>query len=119
MIPEAKIKSLARNQGVDPAVIDRDHALGVVLWALSSQGMPGWVFKGGTCLRKCHFGDYRFSVPLRIGDEVRFADAAGYTMVKTSWFNGLRMPSIVVRRLDGTVETVRQFTYDDFERSLS
>ena len=50
--------------------------------------------------------------------EVRFADAAGYTMVKTTWFNGLRMPSIVVRRLDGTVEVVREFGYDDFKRSL-
>ena len=44
----------------------------------------------------------RSTEPLRVGDEVRFADAAGYTMVKTTWFNGLRMPSIVVRRLDGT-----------------
>ncbi len=57
--------------------------------------------------------------PLEVGDEVRFADAAGYTMVKTTWFNGLRMPSIVVRRLDGDVEVVREFGYDDFERSLS
>ena len=64
-------------------------------------------------------GSSRSNEPLRVGDEVRFADAAGYTMVKTTWFNGLRMPSIVVRRLDGTVEVVREFGYDDFERSLS
>lgn len=65
MISEATIKSLARRQGVDPAVVDRDHALGVVLWAMSTQGaLRDWVFKGGTCLRKCHFGDYRFSEDL-------------------------------------------------------
>ncbi len=64
-------------------------------------------------------GSSRWTQPLRVGDEVRFADAAGYTMVKTTWFNGLRMPSIVVRRLDGDVEVVREFGYDDFERSLS
>lgn len=64
MISEAMIKTLARRQGVDPAVIDRDHALGVVLWALQSRGVQGWIFKGGTCLRKCHFGDYRFSEDL-------------------------------------------------------
>ena len=50
---------------------------------------------------------------------MRFADAAGYTMVKTTWFNGLRMPSIAVRRLDGRIDVVRQFGYDDFKRSLS
>ena len=62
MIPEAAVKSLARKQGVDAMVVDRDHALGVVLWALSPRLVEaGWVFKGGTCLRKCHFGDYRFS----------------------------------------------------------
>ena len=65
MITEATVKALARRQGVDPAVIDRDHALGVVLWALNPHtGAQGWVFKGGTCLRKCHFGDYRFSEDL-------------------------------------------------------
>ncbi len=65
MISEATIKSLARRQGIDPAVVDRDHALGVVLWAMDSQdSLQGWVFKGGTCLRKCHFGDYRFSEDL-------------------------------------------------------
>lgn len=64
MIPEVEVKRLARSQGVDPAVIDRDHALGVVLWALASSGIPGWIFKGGTCLRKCHFGRYRFSEDL-------------------------------------------------------
>ena len=65
MIPEAAIKSVARMQGADPAVVDRDHALGVVLWAMDSQfAQQGWVFKGGTCLRKCHFGDYRFSEDL-------------------------------------------------------
>ena len=65
MIAEATVKTLARIQGVDPAVIDRDHALGVVLWALNQQlTAQGWVFKGGTCLRKCYFGDYRFSEDL-------------------------------------------------------
>ena len=113
---------------VDIAVVDASveaHMLDHLIYATNPQvsspsaGEHRVMVAGRTCLAGDVFGDYRFSVPLGIGDEVRFADAAGYTMVKTSWFNGLRMPSIVVRRLDGTVETVRQFTYDDFERSLS
>ena len=40
-------------------------------------------------------------------------------MVKTSWFNGVVKPSIVVNRLDGSVEIVREFSYDDFESDLS
>lgn len=74
---------------------------------------------GRTCLAGDVFGEYSLAAPLQVGDEVRFADAAGYSMVKTSWFNGIPKPSIVVRRLDGTVDVVREFTYADFESDLS
>ncbi len=47
-------------------MIDLDHALGVALWSLSVSGLSdwGWVFKGGTCLRKVYFEGYRFSEDL-------------------------------------------------------
>jgi carboxynorspermidine decarboxylase len=73
---------------------------------------------GRTCLAGDVFGEYHLERPLRVGDEVRFADAAGYTMVKSNWFNGLPRPSIAVRRLDGCIEAVRVFGYDDFKGSL-
>lgn len=74
---------------------------------------------GRTCLAGDVFGVHDLVAPLAVGDEVRMADAGGYTMVKKSWFNGVAMPSIVVRRLDGSVEVVREFGYQDFESSLS
>jgi carboxynorspermidine decarboxylase len=77
------------------------------------------VIAGRTCLAGDVFGEHDLAAPLGVGDEVRFADAAGYTMVKANWFNGVARPSIVVRRLDGTVEIVREFGYDDFKHSLS
>jgi carboxynorspermidine decarboxylase len=40
-------------------------------------------------------------------------------MVKKNWFNGVAMPSIAVRRLDGRVDVVKRFTYDDYVASLS
>jgi carboxynorspermidine decarboxylase len=74
---------------------------------------------GRTCLAGDLFGSYKLEAPLKIGDEVRFADAAGYTMVKKNWFNGVAMPSIVVKRLNGTVELVRSFDYKDYLGNLS
>jgi carboxynorspermidine decarboxylase len=65
------------------------------------------------------FGTFPFPAPLAVGDRVAFADAAGYTMVKKNWFNGVAMPSIVVRRLDGRLDAVRDFTYDDYRSQLS
>jgi carboxynorspermidine decarboxylase len=84
-----------------------------------SPGAHRVTIAGRTCLAGDVFGDFDLAAPLRVGDEVRFDDAAAYTMVKATWFNGVPRPSIVVRRLDGTVEVVREFGYDDYRRSLS
>ena len=77
------------------------------------------LFCGKTCLAGDIFGEAGFEQPLRIGDRISIADAGGYTMVKKNWFNGVPMPSICVRRLDGTLETVKTFGYKDFKDSLS
>jgi carboxynorspermidine decarboxylase len=74
---------------------------------------------GRSCLAGDVFGRYRLRARLKPGSVVRIGDAAGYTMVKKNWFNGLPMPSIVVRRLDRTLETVRRFGYKDYVESLS
>ncbi len=40
-------------------------------------------------------------------------------MVKKNWFNGVKMPSIAVKQLDGSIELVREFGYQDFIDNLS
>ena len=74
---------------------------------------------GKSCLAGDVFGEFRFDAPLQAGDRLSFQDAAGYTMVKKNWFNGVKMPSIVIRELDGTTRLVRDFDYDDFAAALS
>jgi carboxynorspermidine decarboxylase len=74
---------------------------------------------GRSCLAGDVFGNYELETVLKVGDQVRIADTAGYTMVKKNWFNGLPMPSIAVRRLDGSVELIRSFGYQDYTGSLS
>jgi len=74
---------------------------------------------GKTCLAGDVFGTYQLEKPLHVGDQIHVADAAGYTMVKTNWFNGLRMPAIAIRGLDGQTSVVRRFDYHDFKRNLS
>ena len=77
------------------------------------------IIAGRTCLAGDSFGEHLIAGPLSVGNEVRIADAAGYTMVKKSWFNGVPMPSIAVRRLDGSLDVVREFGYDDYKHNLS
>jgi carboxynorspermidine decarboxylase len=74
---------------------------------------------GNTCLAGDIMGDYSFDTPLKIGDKIVFEDQMHYTMVKATTFNGIKLPSIAIEREDGTVETVREFGYEDFRDRLS
>jgi len=74
---------------------------------------------GNTCLAGDIMGDYSFYTPLNIGDEVVFLDQMHYTMVKASTFNGVKLPSIAIQRVDGSVEIIREFGYEDFRDRLS
>jgi carboxynorspermidine decarboxylase len=74
---------------------------------------------GNTCLAGDIMGDYSFDTPLNIGDKVIFCDQMHYTMVKATTFNGVKLPSIAILKIDGTVEVVREFGYEDFRDRLS
>jgi carboxynorspermidine decarboxylase len=74
---------------------------------------------GNTCLAGDIMGDYSFDTPLHIGDKVIFLDQMHYTMVKATTFNGVKLPSIAIRREDGSVEVLREFAYEDFKYRLS
>ncbi len=51
---------------------------------------------GPTCLAGDIIGDYSFDRPLRRGDRLVFLDMAHYSMVKTTTFNGMRLPAIAL-----------------------
>lgn len=75
---------------------------------------------GQTCLAGDIVGAYSFDAPLAIGDRLVFTDMAHYTMVKTTTFNGIRLPSIC--RIDETsraIRTVKTFGYEDYRQRLS
>ena len=71
-------------------------------------------FGGPTCLAGDEIGVYSFKHELHEGDTVVFGDMAIYTMVKNNTFNGVNLPDIVVRHVDGSEDLVRRFGYDDF-----
>ena len=113
---------------VDIAIVDASteaHMLDHLLYRTSPKiAAPGpgrfkVMIAGRSCLAGDVFGQYGLQTRLKPGSVVCIADAAGYTMVKKNWFNGLPMPGIAVRRLDGTVDMIRQFGYKDFVASLS
>ena len=77
------------------------------------------IIYGRSCLAGDIFGEYALPSNLQVGDKIAFGNAAGYTMVKKNWFNGVNMPAIVIRRLDGSIDIQREFDYQDYKASLS
>ncbi len=113
---------------IDIAIVDASieaHMLDHLIYhthpniASHESGENPILIAGRTCLAGDLFGQYVLDTPLKIGDIVSFADAAGYTMVKKNWFNGVAMPSIAVKRLNGTLELARSFDYTDYLNCLS
>jgi len=113
--------------GKNLAVVDSSieaHLLDLLIYRESAKVSPNegphrYMVCGKSCLAGDVFGEFDFPQELKVGDRVSFQDAAGYTMVKKNWFNGVQMPAIAIRELDGSIRTVREFGYADYEHSLS
>ncbi|MEH6443312.1 MAG: carboxynorspermidine decarboxylase [Oceanospirillaceae bacterium] len=75
---------------------------------------------GLTCLAGDVINDYSFSKPLEIGHRLVFEDMAHYTMVKTTTFNGTKLPAIALwNSTTDALEIVKEFGYQDFKQRLS
>ena len=113
--------------GKNLAIVDSSieaHMLDLLIYRESAKIEPNdgehtYMVCGKSCLAGDIYGEFRFPAELKVGDRISVQDAAGYTMVKKNWFNGVKMPSIAVRELDGTVKVVREFGFDDYAASLS
>ncbi len=83
------------------------------------EGETRWRLGGNSCLAGDFYGDWAFDREPKIGDKVIFEDMIHYTMVKTTMFNGVHHPSIVIAHKEGTIEVVREFGYEDFKSRMS
>jgi carboxynorspermidine decarboxylase len=109
------------------AVVDSSveaHMLDLLIYRQSARIEPDgghhrYMICGKSCLAGDIFGEFAFDRELRPGDRLSIQDAAGYTMVKKNWFNGVQMPSIVLRERDGRQRLIREFSYQDYRSSLS
>src|SRR3989338_5982842 len=66
MIDRQELLELAREFSLRPNVVEKDYALGWMLFGIGQHPAlkDTWIFKGGTCLKKCYFETYRFSEDL-------------------------------------------------------
>lgn len=66
MIDKLELLQTAKKLRLQNSTIEKDYVLGWILMGIQNHSKVGnsWVFKGGTCLKKCFFDEYRFSEDL-------------------------------------------------------
>ncbi|MBD5291730.1 MAG: carboxynorspermidine decarboxylase [Bacteroides sp.] len=124
------VLDVVENAGIKTAIIDASFACHMpdclempykpkIEEALPDEApveQPEHVYRlgGNSCLSGDYVGDWRFREPLKAGDELTLMDMNHYTTVKTNMFNGIQHPSMWLRREDGSLEKLREFTYEDY-----
>ena len=75
-------------------------------------------FGGNSCLAGDFIDGFRFDKPLKTGDEIILCDMVHYTTVKTTFFNGVKHPSIGLLRENGEFTLFKSFSYEDYKNKL-
>jgi len=65
MIKPQELNKIAGKTGVRQQQIEKDYIISWVLWGIYNHNKlkDALIFKGGTCIKKVHIEDYRFSYP--------------------------------------------------------
>ena len=128
----AEVLDINSNGGMTQAIMDTSATCHMpdtlempyraeVLGAGLPEQLPHTYRLGGmTCLAGDVMGDYSFARPLEVGQRLIFTDMSHYTMVKTTTFNGTKLPAIALWNSEtGSLKVVREFGYEDFKNRLS
>ena len=129
---EASVVDVVSNSGITTAIVDVSFAchmpdcLEMPYKPVISQALdevdpskPTYRMGGNSCLSGDYVGDWSFEKPLKRGDHITFEDMNHYTTVKTNMFNGIQHPSILLKRMDGSIEVLREFNYQDYKSRMS
>ena len=125
------VEDIVENGGVTTAMLDVSFAChmpdclempykpAIVGAHEPAAGEKRWRMGGTSCLAGDYCGDWAFDHELKVGERIVFEDMIHYTMVKTTMFNGVAHPSIVIARRDGRIDLIRAFGYEDFKNRMS
>ena len=125
------IVDIVENHGIKTAILDVSFAChmpdclempykpAIVGAHEPAEGEKRWRMGGTSCLAGDYCGDWAFDHELKVGERIVFEDMIHYTMVKTTMFNGVAHPAIVIARRDGRIDVIREFGYEDFRNRMS
>lgn len=125
------VVDVVENDGINTAIIDASFAChmpdtlempykpAITESIEPAVGKPSYRLGGNSCLSGDFVGDWSFERPLSIGDRLTLEDMNHYTTVKTTMFNGISHPDIVLCRSNGNLEYLRKYDYNDYKSRMS
>lgn len=125
------VVDVVENHGIKTAIIDASFAChmpdtlempykpAITESVGENTDLPTYRLGGNSCLSGDYMGDWSFREPLKTGDRLTLEDMNHYTTVKTTMFNGIQHPSIVLCDCNGECSVLREFTYDDYKSRMS
>ncbi|WP_303036306.1 carboxynorspermidine decarboxylase [Duncaniella muris] len=126
-----EVLDVVENQGVKTAVIDASFAChmpdclempykpAITESVPEAEGLPRYRLGGNSCLSGDYVGDWCFREPLKAGDRLTLEDMNHYTTVKTTMFNGIQHPAMVLCDSDGNCTYLRRFDYNDYKNRMN
>ncbi|MDE6229902.1 MAG: carboxynorspermidine decarboxylase [Muribaculaceae bacterium] len=124
-----EVVDIVENQGVKTAIVDVSFACHMpdtlempyqpAITESTPDGAHAYRLGGNSCLSGDYVGDWHFAEPLRAGQRLTLEDMNHYTTVKTTMFNGIQHPAMVLCRPGGECEILREFTYEDYKSRMS
>lgn len=102
-----------------PDVLEVPYRPNIIGSGMVNEKAYSYRLGGPTCLAGDIIGDYSFDNPLKVGDKLTFCDMAIYSMVKNNTFNGMNLPSIMIKGINDDIRLVKTFGYLDFKERLS
>jgi len=125
-----EVLDIVDNQGIKTAIIDASFAChmpdclempykpAITESVAESEELPRYRLGGNSCLSGDYVGYWCFSKPLQPGDRLTLEDMNHYTTVKTTMFNGIQHPAIVLCDASGDVAYLRRFDYEDYKNRM-
>lgn len=125
------VVDVVENQGIKTAIIDASFAChmpdclempykpAITESVETDPSLPTYRLGGNSCLSGDYVGDWSFEKPLTTGDRLTLEDMNHYTTVKTTMFNGIQHPSIVLCDKEGDCRYLRRFDYSDYKSRMS
>ena len=121
------VLDVIERDGIRTAIIDASFACHMpdclempyrpnILEALPDDATDGITYRlgGNSCLSGDFVGDWKFAKPLKAGDRLTLLDMNHYTNVKTTMFNGIQHPDVLLQSLNGKTRLLRHYTYEDY-----